>query len=91
VLDLTFTLPISNQRCYDSAIFLIQEPFTDGALKNAAKTRMRQARLFGKCRLLANKQDVRGLTETLNQIAELDGLYMKELTRGVKEFRKTRQ
>lgn len=91
VLELTFTFPISNQRCYDSAIFLAQDQFTNNTLKKAAKTRMKQARLFGKCRLLANKQDMQGLSQTLNQIADLDDLYMKELTKGVKEFRKTRQ
>jgi len=89
ILVLTFTLPISNQRCYDSAMFLMQEPFTNNALKKAARTRVKQARLFGKCRLLATKQNRQGIFQTLNQIANLDALYRRELTEVEKEFQNT--
>jgi hypothetical protein len=87
IFALTFTLPVSNQRCYDSAMFLMQEPFTNNALKKAARTRVEQARLFGKCRLLAAKRDRQGTLQTLNQIADLDALYRRELSQGAKDFR----
>jgi hypothetical protein len=89
MLALMFTLPVSNQRCYDSAMFLVQEPFTNNALKKAARTRLEQARLFGKCRLLAAKQDRQGTLQTLNQIADLDAQYTRELTEGAKELQST--
>jgi hypothetical protein len=89
ILALTFTLPVSNQRCYDSAMFLMQEPFTNNTLRKAARTRLEQARLFGKCRLLGAKKDRQGMLQTLNQIADLDALYSRELSEGAKEFQDT--
>jgi len=89
VFELTFTFPTSNQRCYDSAIFLGQVPFTNDALKKAARIRMNQAKLFGKCRLLGAKKSMRGLLQTLDQIADLDLLYTEQLKVGAKEFRQT--
>jgi len=88
MLELTFTLPVCNQRCYDSSIFLAQESFTNKALKEASKVRMRQARLFGKCRLFAAKKDTDALCSTLKRIADLDISYGKMLIEGVSALRR---
>lgn len=84
VLALTFILPVCNQRCYDSAMFLAQEEFTNKALREASRLRMEQMRLFGKCRLFANKKDVNAIHMTLNRIADIDISYTKTLIEGTK-------
>jgi hypothetical protein len=84
MLELTFTLPVCNQRCYDSSTFLMQENLTNKALKEASKIRMQQAQLFGECRLFAAKRDAEALYSTLNRIAALDVSYVKMFIEGVK-------
>jgi len=82
MLLLTFILPVCNQRCYDSAMFLAQEELTNEALREASRLRMTQMRLFAKCRLLANKKDIDAIRTTLYSIADVDVTYTKMLIKG---------
>jgi hypothetical protein len=82
VLTLTFVLPVCNQRCYDSAMFLAQEEFTNEALREASRLRMAQMRLFSKCRLFGNKKDIDAVHVTLHRIADIDMQYTKMLIKG---------
>ena len=82
MLLLTFILPVCNQRCYDSAVFLAQENLTNEVLSEASKLRMLQAKLFGECRLFANLKNMDALHSTLNRIADIDVSYTKKLIEG---------
>jgi|Deesub1362A_J573_1020465.scaffolds.fasta_scaffold22897_1 hypothetical protein len=87
MLELTFIFPVCNQRCYDSAIFLTNESFSNKILLKASEIRMREAHMFGKCRLLAAKKNMNALHDTLYKIAVLDSQYTEMLIEGVRELK----
>jgi hypothetical protein len=65
-------------------MFLAQEEFTNEASREASRLRIEQMRLFGKCRLFANKKDMNAIYVTLNRIADIDISYTKKLIEGTK-------
>ena len=74
-----FTLPTSNQRCFDCAWFLNMVPFTSQRLKKAVEIRLYQSTLYGKASLLAVKGRIGRLSNTLIDIAQLETTFVEEI------------
>jgi len=80
----TFSFRVSAQRCFDSARFIAEAPFTNEHLEKASGVRMRQARLYGRAQWQAATKKFGAVAKTLGEIAPMEREFAAHLAEGLK-------
>jgi hypothetical protein len=79
-----FSFRVSAQRCFDSAWFIAEAPFTNQPLKRASQVRMEQAQLYGRAQWQAATKKFGAVAKTLTEIARKEKEFAMCLAKGLK-------
>ena len=80
----SFSFRVSAQRCFDSANFLREAPFTNPMLQRCAELRLEQARCYGDAQLAAVARDLPRLAQALEAIATSEEALAPTLDRALR-------